>query len=151
MERQLLRNVQVDEILAPVSNSSSTDSNSDRLDMAGFEGVIFVAVITDSAATGVALMTIQENTADSDTGMAALSGATATATCTVNDDLNNQLLIVDVYKPKEQYLQATLTSATANIAYGNTIAIRYGASIPPITQDTDIVLASSLVVTPADA
>ena len=146
----LLKNVKIQECMAPVSAGSSIDQNSDILDMSGYEGVMFIVPITDSAATGVATLTIEQNTANSDSGMAALSGATATATCTVNDDLNNTLLIVDVYKPLERYVQGVVTSATANIAYGNMIAIQYKVRKGPITQPSSV-QASTLVVSPAEA
>jgi len=146
----LLKNVKIQEVCAPVAAASNTDQNSDRLDMANWDGCIFIGVITDSAATGVATLTIEQNTADSDTGMAALSGATATKTCTVNDDINNTLLIVDIYRPQERYIQCVETSATANIAFGNMIAIQYKGRKMPITQPTSV-SASTLVVSPAEA
>lgn len=150
MNPSLYNAVDIREVGAPVTAGSSIDDNSDRIDMAGYEGVIFVATITDSVATGVATLTVQQNTADSDTGMAALAGAVATATCAVNDDLNNELLIVDVYRPRERYVQAVRTSATANIAYGNVIAILYGPRTQPVT-DHSSVLASASVASPAES
>jgi hypothetical protein len=146
----LLKNMKFQEVMAPVSAASDTDSNSDRLDMANWDGVIFIVPLTDSVATGVATLTIEQNTADSDSGMAALSGATATATCTVNDDLNNTLLIVEVYKPRERYVQGVVTSATANIAFGNMIAIQYRGRKGPVTQPASV-QASTLVASPAEA
>ena len=146
----LLKNVKVQEVLAPVAAGSSIDSNSDILDMQNWDGVIFIVPITDSVATGVATLTIEQNTANSDTGMAALSGATATATCSTNDDLNNTLLIVDCYRPRERYVQAVVTSATANIAYGNMIAIQYEGRKAPVTQPATV-QASTQVISPAEA
>lgn len=135
---------------AAVAAASNTDDNSTRLDMAGYEGVVFFTTITDSVATGVATLTVEQNTSDSDTGMAALSGAAATATCAVNDDLNGELLVVDVYRPKERYVQAVRTSATANIAFGEVLAIRYGAKKMPVTAD-DTVADSASVASPAES
>jgi hypothetical protein len=146
----LLKNMKIQEVMAPVAAANNTDSNSDRLDMANWDGVIFILPLTDSVATGVATLTIEQNTADSDSGMAALSGATATATCTVNDDLNNTLLIVEVYKPRERYVQGVATSATANIAFGNMIAIQYRGRKGPVTQPASV-QASTLVASPAEA
>jgi hypothetical protein len=146
----LLPNIDVREVAAPVANASNTDSNSDRIDLAGYEGVIFVCPLEDSAATGVATLKVEQNTADSDTGMAALAGATATATCAVNDDLNGKLLILDVFKPRERYVQAVRTSATANIAFGTVTAILYGARKLPVTAHTTV-QASASVTSPAEA
>lgn len=145
-----LKNNKIQEVMAPVSLASNTDSNSDRMDMQNYDGVIFILPITDSVNTGVATLTIEQNTADSDTGMAALSGATATATSAANDDLNNTLLIVDVYRPRERYVQGVATSATANIAFGNMIAIQYKGRNAPVTQPASV-QASTLVISPAEA
>lgn len=108
---------------AAVAAASDTDDNSTRIDMSEYESAMFIVPITDSVATGVATLTVQGNDADSDTGMAAISGAVATATCAVNDDLNDTVLVVEVRNPSTRYIQATLTSATANIAFGATTAI----------------------------
>ena len=146
----LLKRIKIQEVGAPVAAAANTDQNSDRLDMSGWDGVMFIVSITDSVATGVATLTVEQNTSDSDTGMAALSGAVATKTCVVNDDINNQLLIVDVYRPRERYVQGVITSGTANIAFGNTIAIQYQGRKPPVTQPTSVA-ASTQVVSPAEA
>lgn len=147
---QLTKNVQIEEVGAPVSLSSSIDQSSDILDMEGWDGVVFFVAITDSVNTGVAVLTVEQDALNADGSMAALTGAVATATDSGGDDLNNQLLIVDVYKPLKRYLQGVVTSTTANIAFGNTMAIRYKGSKAPIT-DADSVLHSVAVVSPSES
>lgn len=146
----LSKNCVIREVLAPIAAASDTDSNTDIIDMQGFDGVVFVCPMTDSVDTGVATMTAEQNTANSDTGMAALSGGAATATSAANDDLNGKLLVVDVYKPRERYVQCAVTSGAANIAYGNVIAIQYNGCKAPITEDSTIA-NSVLVVSAAEA
>ena len=146
----LLKNVLIEEVNAPISAASNIDDNTDIVDMAGYEGVVFIVPITDSADTGVATLTIEQNSANSDTGMAALSGAVATATSAADDDLNGKLLIVDVYRPEERYLQGAITSATANIAFGTAIAIRYGARSKPVTLDATVADGET-AISPAEA
>lgn len=150
MNGLLSNNISIREVGAPISAASNTDSNSDRIDMSGWDGVIFVASVTDSVATGVGTLKVEQNTADSDSGMAALSGASAAATCAINDDLNDKLLVVDVYRPTERYVQAVRTSATANIAFGTLFAILYAGSKFPVS-DHATVLDSAKVVSPAEA
>lgn len=150
MNPALLKDISVREVGAPVGAANNTDSNSDRIDMANYEGVIFVATVTDSVATGVATLKVEQNTADSDTGMAAIAGASAAATCSTNDDLNDRLLIVEVHRPRERYVQAVRTSATANIAFGSVVAILYGARNKPVS-DHSTVLASATVTSAAEA
>jgi len=143
----LLKSVEIAEVHEPISAGSSTDENTDIIDMKNWEGVIFIVPITDSVDTGVATLTIEQNTANSDSGMAALSGAAHAATSAANDDLNNTLLIVDIFRPRERYVQGVITSATANIAFGTAIAIKYGPRKKPVSQgdtvqDDEVVLAS---------
>jgi len=140
----LLKNCLIKEVCAPVAAANNTDSNSDRLDMSGYDGVCFIVPVTDSAATGIATLTVQQNIIDSDMGMASLSGAVATGTCVANDDLNDKLLIVDVYRPVKRYVQGVITGATANIAFGNMIAIQYKGSKCPITADSSVLQATSV-------
>lgn len=146
----LLKNVSVREIGAPIALASNTDSNSDRIDMSGWEGVMFVCPIEDSVSGGVATLKVEQNTADSDSGMAALSGASATATSAENDDLNGKLLVVDVYRPTERYVQAVRVSATQNIAFGTVTAILYGPRVKPVAAHTTV-LASAVVAGPAES
>jgi len=149
--QNLLNNVALDYVAAAVAAGSSIDNDSAIVDMQGFDGVVFLSTITDSVDTGVATMTIEQNTANSSSGMAALAGAVATATSGANDDLNGKLLAVDVYRPRERYLRAARISATANIAYGECIAIKYKGIKQPITQATADVAASVVVTSPAES
>ena len=131
-------NFPIGEVGAPVANANNTDQNSDRIDMSGWDGIVFFVPITDCANTGVATLKVEANTVDSDSGMAAITGASAVATSAADDDLNNTILIVDVFRPQKRYVQGVITSGTANIAFGNTFAIRYKGSKMPITQHASV-------------
>lgn len=126
----ILDNFEIRYVGAAVAAGSSIDDNSSRIDMAGYESVAFMTTISDSVDTGVATLTIQENTADSDTGMTAVTGAAATATSAANDDLNGLMLAAEYRKPTARYVQAVRTSATANIAFGEVIAILKPKRLP---------------------
>lgn len=119
----LLDNFEVRYVGAAVAAGSSIDDNSARIDMAGYESVMFMTTITDSVATGVATLVVQESDADSDDAMASVTGTAATVTCAENDDVNGTMLVTEYRKPAKRYVQATRTSATANIAYGEVIAV----------------------------
>jgi hypothetical protein len=118
-----LNNVEVRWVNAAVAAANNTDDNSSRIDMSDYESALFIVPITDSVATGVATLTIEGNSSDSDSGMAAISGAVATKTCAVNDDINNTVLAVEVLNPGYEYIQGVITSSTANIAFGETIVL----------------------------
>lgn len=115
---------------APVAAANNTDDNSTIIDMSNYESVVFIVSITDSVSGGVATLTIQENTANSDSGMAAITGAAATATSAVNDDLNGTVLVAEIRNPTNRYVQGVITSATQNIAFGDTIAILKPRRVP---------------------
>lgn len=120
---KILDNIEVRKVGDAVTAGSSIDNNSSRIDMQDYEAVAFVTTVTDSVDTGVATLVIQENSADSDTGMTAVTGTAAELTSAANDDLNGKMLVTEVYRPSQRYVQATRTSATANIAYGEVIAL----------------------------
>lgn len=142
----LLLNAAIDWLKGVVSAASSTDDNSAIVDMSGYESAVFMTTITDSVDTGVATLTIEQNSVNSASGMAAITGAAATVTSAENDDLNNKLLIVEVVKPQQRYLQAVRTSATANIAFGDVICIRHRKRVTPASQSSSTVAASTSVV-----
>lgn len=135
----LIDNLEIRYVNDPVTNGSSTDDNSTIIDMTGYESVVFMVPITDSANTGVATLTVEENTANSDSGMTAVSGAVATATSAAADDLNGTVLAVEVRNAGglERYVQGVITSATANIAYGATMAILKPHRVP-VTQGATV-------------
>jgi len=148
----LLKNSKYYRIGDVVAAANNTDDDSDIVDTSGFEGCLFMTTITDCADTGVATMTVEQNTANSATGMAALAAAgVATATSAANDDLNDMLLIVDVFKPRERYLRVNRVSATANIAFGEVVAILYGTSKGPVAQAAAEVADSDTAVSTAEA
>lgn len=147
---ELAKNIKIIRVGAAVAAASNIDDNSSRIDMANWEGVVFFGAINDSVATGVAALTAEQNTSDSDTGMAALAGAVADLTCAVNDDLNGKVLEVAVHQPRERYVQAVRSSTTANIAFGELYALLYGPRKLPITDDATIG-ESAKVVSPAES
>lgn len=147
---KLTETVDIREVGAPVANASNTDSNSDIIDMSGYDGVCFICPITDCAQNGVGTLKAEQNSANSDVGMAALSGAAAAGTSAQNDDMNDKLLVVDVYRPKERYVQAVRTSSGANVAFGNVIAVLYKGSKMPFSTHASIQDIAA-VISPAEA
>lgn len=142
----LSKNVLIKEVAAGIAAADNTDTNTDRIDMSGWDGVVFITPVVLSVATGVATLTVEQNTIDSDTGMKALTGAVATKTSATA----NTLLVVDVYRPTERYVQGVITSGTANVTFGNTIAILYKGSKAPVTADASVA-NSALVFGPAES
>lgn len=143
--QNLAKDIKISYGLAAVAAANNTDSNTARLDMSGWDGVIFVAPIADSVQGGVATLKVEGNTADSDSGMAAIAGAAAAATSAGNDDLNGQVLVVDVYRPLKRYVQGVITSATQNIAFGDVIAIQYAGRVAPAALAASVAAQAAVV------
>jgi hypothetical protein len=87
----------------------------------------------------------EQDVANADAGMALVVGSTCAATSVVNDDLNGKILVLDVYKPQERYVQAVRVSATQNIAFGTLIAIQYNGRKQPPTEHASIAELVALV------
>jgi hypothetical protein len=143
----LLNNVMVTTVLGEVAAGQAANA-SDILDMSGYQGVMFIAKLSDSVANGgVATLKVQQNTANSTSGMADLTG---TVTHTDDDDGDDGLLVLDVVNPNERYVRAVLTTATANVGISGIVAIQYGALDVPITQGTTV-LDSDTLGNPAES
>ena len=146
--KSLLKNSKITRIMAATAAGTTDTLSSDIIDMGGFEGVMFICKVSDAAATAVGTLTVQQNTANSASGMATLSGEAVAFTFAAADG-DDDMLIIDVYRPQEHYLRAQLTRATANIEVGGIIAIQYGAHEAPVTQGATV-LDSALYVSPAE-
>lgn len=142
----LLQNCKIDVIGALVAAANSTDSNSDRVDMAGYEGCLFLATCTVFAAGAVATLTIEGGDTDADpTATGALTGASATITDTAGATYDNGILAINVHKPLNRYLQAVRTSSGGNVTFGPLIAIRYNGELANVAQDAADILDSASV------
>ena len=140
---KLSDNLEVRYVGALVAAGSAIDNNSTIIDMQNYESVMFVAAITDSVATGVATLTIQSSDANSDGAMAAVTGTAVSKTSATNDDINGTVLISEIYHPDKRYVQATRSSATANIAYGDIVAVLKPRQKPSVNGATVSGLASA--------
>ena len=106
-----------------------TDPVSSRVDMAGYDGVVFVAIMGVITTTGTFNMVVKQ--AATDIEGTALSGATVTATGSANGD---KLLAIDVFRPTKRYVGVVLTLAVANSIIGGVLAIQYKAAARPVVQ-----------------
>jgi hypothetical protein len=145
----LLNNSAVYLANAAIAAAANTDANSQAIDTANADGVLFLVPIADSVATGVATVTVEQSATSG--GTFAPTAAVVTATCAVNDDLNGLILAVDVIAPTKRWVRVNLVSATANIAFDATTAIAYAGRAKPVAQVATEVKASGTFVSPAEA
>jgi hypothetical protein len=143
----LTKNVKITRVSnAAVAAQTAIESN--ILDMAGFDGVLFVALLADVSDGSVLGLAAEQNDANSGSGMAALAGAVSFTAGATNAD--HKMLVLDVYKPRERYLRAKLTRTTADAAVSGILALQYGAKSVPTSHDA-AVIASALLNDPAPA
>ncbi len=143
----MIKDVKVTRVYAGAVAGFGDTLSSDILDMTGYEGVMLIADLGDQAATAVATLTAQQDTDAAGGTMATLTGSVAHTFAAADGD--DDLLVLDVYKPTERYIRAQLQRATANITVKSIIAIQYGAMKAPVTQSTTV-LDSDLLVSPAE-
>ena len=123
-------------VLAPVAAASNTDSDSSAIDMTGFASALFIAGITDSVKNGKAELRVEGS--DDKSTWKRLDIDEVSATSAANDDLNGKVLRAEIKKPLQKYLRANLLSTVANIAFGQTHALRYAARRTPPPGDDDV-------------
>ena len=138
--------------------AANTTVLSKAVDMAGFEGVLFIAVGSSllAATTGSTagntktIMFAKGSSAAAGTynrysGWAASSSGLAAAAG------SNRLMLLDVYRPRDRYVKAALRGTSAANYIDSIIAIQYGARRPGSSalQQSTMVAGSTVVVSPA--
>jgi hypothetical protein len=143
MTKTLLPSVGLAHIASALAAGPAIDDDSTIIDIAEFEGALFMVPIEDSANGGTATLTVEQNDVNSGVGMAALAGAEASLTSAADDDLNGQMLAVDIYRPSGRYLRVNRASAGANIAFGAVTVILYGPRKMPVSEAAGLTVVAS--------
>lgn len=137
----LLKNVKVTPVAASAV-AAQTEVLSSVLDMSGYDGVMFIALLGDVTTACVLTLTAKGNTANSTSSPAPvtqIATAAFTADATSADD---KALIVDVYDPALRYVFASLTRTAANAVVNGIIAIQYKAEYRPTTQAATVIASN---------
>ena len=133
---QLVKNVNITHLTADGTNyllaAGTTDVESGYVDMADYEGCLFIVVLGDNADT--ATLTAKVEGCDTSGGTyTALTGASYAGTMNATDH-DHKLVIFDVYQPSYRYLHLDFDRGTANSAISAVLAIQYKGKCAPITQ-----------------
>lgn len=147
-EQSLLTEVKIDQVLGYYA-AGQTKRVSDIVDMAGYEGVLFVAELGTIIENGTVDVFVEQHTLNQTSGMARLATTTVHTVTAANATLAKSAIAVDVYRPKERYLQANITPATQNAVILGVTAIRYRGVIKP-DANADL-LKSTQLTSPAEA
>lgn len=146
----LVKEVKVDQVLGYFA-AGTTVRKSAIVDMAGYEGCMFVFVFGTLLGTGTLACDINGNTANATGGTKLAGGATHTVTA-ADALLSQSAVVVDIYQPDpatSRYLEAMVTPAVANAVILGVTAIRYnGKNKPEVTTG---LLAAAFSRSPAAA
>lgn len=130
--------------------AGTTKRTSTIVDMANYDGVLFIASFSTLLNTGTLDVYVEQNVINSVTGMARLASTTVFTVTTVEAALTESCILVNVYRPQEQFLQCNVTPAVANAVITGVVAIKYGARTQPVPQVTGSVLKATTLTSPAE-
>lgn len=120
--------------------AGTTAQKASITDTAGYDGVMFALLTGDVADTSVITLKAAVDDVNNTAGMTLLSGAGATFTANATT-ADNKILVIDVPNPRERYVEAQVTRATANAVIDGMIAIRYKARSKPTTHAASVIAA----------
>ncbi len=133
----LSKNISVQKVKA-LTATGGTAVNSASVDMEGYEGVVFFGTMaTANAGNSVNGAQSGDNSTFID-----LAG-----TKVVPGD-NNDVFMLDIYKPTKRYVRLEVVRAGADTVLGEIYALLYGPRVKPVSHGADI--DSELHASPAE-
>lgn len=120
-----------------------TNQTSDSVDLAGYDGVVFIALLGALTAGQVTKLKLQSS---SDDGVAdAYADIADTETAAMADADSNKMLVCDLRNPPERYVQAILERGSSNAVIDGVIAIPYHARELPQDVDADVSQSTKVI------
>ena len=129
-------------VVAAAATAATTAVTSDVLDMSGFDGVMFIALLGDVTATSVLTLTAKANSANSTSSPTPVTQKASSAFTAGASDADSKVIVVDISNPTLRYVFAELTRTVANAVVGGIIAIQYGADNKPTTQHASVIASA---------
>jgi len=118
-----------------VSAGTTAITPSSGIDMAGFDGCLFLILWGAITAGGVQSAEVHSSEDDGfSDAYAALEGTKVT----VADDDDNKVTYLDILNPPERYLKCIVNRATQNSAVDGIVAIQYRGRSAPVTQPASV-------------
>lgn len=118
------------------SAAGQTAINSTPVDMAGYDGVLFLVNAGTIVTGGVQSMKAQQDTA---VGMGTAADLTGSNIAIADDD-DNQTFFLDIKRPLERFVRVSISRATQNSDFGPIWAIQYrGRTFPVVNNVTDTI------------
>lgn len=137
----MLKDIKITVVEAAAA-AAQTELVTDVLDMSGYEGVLYIALLGDVTATSVLTLTAKGNSANSVSSPTPITQKASDAFTAGASDADSKVIVVDVYKPTLRYQFASLTRTVANAVVGGIIAIQYKAHNRPTSQDASVIASA---------
>lgn len=132
----LAHNVSVSRPMTAQAAGTST-VNGAVVDMQGWDGVLFVALVGAIVSGAVTSLKAQQGAASDASDAADLAG-TAVAIPDTGDD---KVAVLDIYRPQERYVRPVVVRGTQNATVDGVIAIRYKGRKAPSALDATVIAA----------
>jgi len=146
--KNLSKNIQIAQVLGYFA-AGTTKRTSSILDMAGYDGVLFIVGLGTLIEAGTLDAYVEQHTLNQTSGMARLAGQTLHTVTAADALLTQSAIVVDVYRPVERYVQCNITPATQNAVILGIVAIRYNSRVKPTSNSA--LLKSTVLNSPAEA
>jgi len=104
------------------------------VDMAGFDSVMFVVLLGSTVDEGVVLTLLADDSSDNSDFTETEATVSATGAAAAADI--EKLMILNINKPLNRYVRASLEFTTQTAEVDGIMAIQYNANDGPITQPT---------------
>ena len=143
MLNNLLKNAKITRVHAGGAGAASaTPTKGTILDMAGFQSVMFIAEMGDVVSGSVVSLRAAQATTNDTNEMDLLAGS-AGGTAGASD-IDDKLIVLDVVRPNERYIEVQLFHTTQNAPFDSILAIQYDAKDMPVTQGSTVYDAETL-------
>lgn len=142
----LLKNGEFVRVMNAVA-AGTTSQNSTGVDCSGVDAVTFVAAfgtITSGAVTSIkAQQSSDDGSSDDYTDIAGSS-------CTVADDQDNKVAVLEIVRPLKKYVRLVVVRGTQNAVIDGVIAITSHARKVPVSQGSTVVATSKTLPGPEE-
>lgn len=114
--------------------AGSSNLTGEIIDTAGYEWIRIITGFGTITAGAVTSTKVQQNTANSASGMADLEGSAIT----VADTDDNKIVITEIFRPRERYICPLILRATQNAVIDFQLVEMGGSRKLPITDDATV-------------
>lgn len=127
--------------------AGTSDLTSSAIDTAGWDGVKIYTAFGTITAGAVTSVKLQQS---SDDGVADAYADLVGSSVPVADSRSNDVVVHDIYRPKERYIKAVIDRGTQNAVVDGVWAVLYTNRKQPTTDDSATVVARKVLISPSE-